>query len=110
MYPTVIPGEEITLNVELFRTSRPPTNGAYTPKFPKRKEEGWWLIIGDPSTGELLALRRIQFPGKKTSVNLSFEAPDLEGKYNYNLYYMSDSYIGLDQQYQVSFKVERMEE
>jgi hypothetical protein len=43
---------------------RYPDSGAYVPQFPKRKEEGWWLILGDPHTGELIALRRVNGKGK----------------------------------------------
>jgi activating signal cointegrator complex subunit 3 len=31
----------------------------YAPRFPKLKEEGWYLVVGDTSTRELLALKRV---------------------------------------------------
>lgn len=100
-----VSGEEALLKVDLSRMNKPPLNGAYTPRFPKRKDEGWWLVLGDPETGELIALRRLNFPYKNTKTTLSFDVPDESGIYIYNLYFMSDTYLGLDQQYEVKFEV-----
>lgn len=55
--------------------------------------------------GELIAVRRVNFSYKSTSSTLSFEAPLMPGDYTYALYLMSDCYVGLDQQYEVKFKV-----
>jgi len=43
----------------------------YAPRFPKVKEEGWWLVLGFKGSGELLALRRVSFGGR-TAVRLAF--------------------------------------
>jgi activating signal cointegrator complex subunit 3 len=32
---------------------------AYTPRFPKPKDEGWFLIIGNVDARELVALKRV---------------------------------------------------
>src|SRR5689334_1314316 len=63
--------------------------------------------MGDANSGELLALRRLQFVNK-TSTKLTFEVPadaEVGSKRSLWVYLMSDSYIGLDQQYQVNFTV-----
>ena len=44
------------------------------------------------------------FRGSRT-VQLSFYTPEKEGRVIYTLYVMSDSYLGLDQQYDVSLDV-----
>jgi activating signal cointegrator complex subunit 3 len=62
-------------------------------------------VLGDTTTTELIALRRIRFQQQKTTTTLSFDAPDLPGDYCYTLYLMSDSYLGLDQQYDLKFTV-----
>eukprot|EP00898_Chlorokybus_atmophyticus_P000832 jgi/Chlat1/174/Chrsp1S03247 len=66
---------------------------AYAPQFPKLKEEGWWLVVGDVSRDELLALKRVSFGGE-TKLQLGYEPVDLNDRLV--LYCISDSYIGLD--------------
>jgi len=96
-------GSETELSINLTRESKYPKKGIYAAKFPKRKEEGWWLILGNAHNGELLGLRRVNFQ-QKTNSKLTFEIPEEEGEYHYYLYFMSDSYLGLDQQYDIKFK------
>lgn len=66
------------------------------------KEEGWWLVLGDSSTHELLALKRLSFGGQQT-VRLTFPLQDGAGQelQQIKLFFVSDSYLGLDQQYDV---------
>lgn len=113
-----------------------PKGAAHAPKFPKQKDEGWWLVLGDADDGQLLALRRVSFlsilflfflllfpflspfflnerrdnhqmayMGKTTSTSLTFDAPTEEGPKELQVYLLSDSYLGLDQQYSVKFNV-----
>eukprot|EP01126_Amoeba_proteus_P012623 TRINITY_DN1519_c1_g1_i3.p1 TRINITY_DN1519_c1_g1~~TRINITY_DN1519_c1_g1_i3.p1 ORF type:complete len:1370 (-),score=289.41 TRINITY_DN1519_c1_g1_i3:112-4221(-) len=107
--PKLTSGLDYKLSVSLTRVSSYPSDkGAHTPKFPKKKEEGWWLILGDPSTGELIGLRRVNCKGH-LDTQLSFEAPSRPAFYHYYLYLMCDCYLGLDQQYDVRFEVVKSE-
>ena len=56
-------------------------------------------------SGELLALKRIGFIRNRSTVSLAFFTPEETGHKIYTLYLMSDSYIGLDQQYDVCLDV-----
>jgi pre-mRNA-splicing helicase BRR2 len=29
------------------------------PRFPGRKDEGWWLVVGDAKANSLLAIKRV---------------------------------------------------
>ena len=66
------------------------------------KEEGWYLILGDTSTHELLALKRVSLESH-TVVRLSLPPTNGAGQAlkDVTLYLMSDSYLGLDQQYRL---------
>lgn len=77
----------------------------YAPNFPKQVDEGWWLVLGDTVTGELLALKRISAIRGTSAATLAFVAPEEPGAYEYTLYLMSDSYMGLDQQCSVPLRV-----
>lgn len=93
------------LEVELSREGRRKSKAApraYAPRFPKVKEEGWYLVVGDPSTCEVLVLRRVSGL-ERTTVRLALPRSNKAGREMaaVQLYLMSGEYIGLDQQYEV---------
>lgn len=49
------------------------------PKFPKGKDEGWFLTLGDPFNGELIALKRCAYRNYKSSHQISFITPERIG-------------------------------
>lgn len=77
----------------------------YAPKFPKPKDEGWLLTLGSIEKQELLAMKRVTLPRTKCSHQLSFTTPARFGRMMLTFYFMSDSYVGLDQQYTVFLNV-----
>lgn len=88
--------------------SSPPTqtgggrnSKAYAPKFPKTKDEGWWVLIGEVDTGELVALKRLGYLRSKTTTTLAFSTPEEPCRKIYSLFLVSDCYLGLDQQYEM---------
>ena len=80
----------------------------HAPRFPKDKEEGWWLVVGDVAANSLLCIKRISLQ-LKAKVKLEFTAPE-PGEYAYKLYLMSDSYLGCDQEYELPLKVGEAED
>ena len=78
---------------------------AFAPRYPKVKDEGWWLLLGDAAAGRLLALRRVSV-SLQASVRLTVpeeQAHALAGQ-PLVVYCMSDSYMGLDVAVQVQPK------
>uniref|UniRef100_A0A336MEZ9 U5 small nuclear ribonucleoprotein 200 kDa helicase n=1 Tax=Culicoides sonorensis TaxID=179676 RepID=A0A336MEZ9_CULSO len=71
------------------------------PLFPQKREEGWWVVIGDPKANSLLSIKRLTLQ-QKAKVKLDFVAPS-PGVHEYTLYFMSDAYLGCDQEY--TFKI-----
>lgn len=58
------------------------------------------MVLGDAESGELLALKKVnQMSGRSKSESIWFEVP--EEKSILTLYFISDSYIGLDQAYDI---------
>ena len=92
-------------------SSQAPTSGrlskstAYAPRFPKPKDEGWFLTLGLTDQQELLALKRIVIQRNKCSHQLGFSTPERPGRIVLSLYFMSDCYVGLDQQYAIYLDV-----
>ena len=86
-----------------------PDTTVHAPFYPLKKMENWWLVVGDESTKNLLAIKRVTI-GKKLETRLEF-VPTRVGEQELTLYLMCDSYVGVDQD--PSFKItaaEGMEE
>jgi len=101
-YQTVYQSEETKVNITLVQCNKS-SGKAYCPKFPKPRAEGWWLVLGrmdqeGDAGNELMALKRT-FVSRSTKTELYFEVPEEPGEYTYTLFLMSDSYLGMDQQY-----------
>ena len=79
---------------------------AVCPLYPKIKQEGWWVVVGDRETNELLALRRVAF-GSEARARLTFshkKASDADARVAKRpvAFLVSDCYVGLDQEVELS--------
>ncbi|KAL6051437.1 U5 small nuclear ribonucleoprotein helicase [Balamuthia mandrillaris] len=112
-------GDSVTLAVSLKREVDEDVPDAaigtvVAPLFPQHqkngtRQEGWWLVLGDPKTNALLSIKRLAVK-RKAKAALEFVAPEKAGTYQYKLYFISDAYAGCDQEYDVEVKVRRNEE
>ncbi|XP_067947750.1 activating signal cointegrator 1 complex subunit 3-like [Watersipora subatra] len=101
--------QEYTVVVNLRRTNKfkrsPSETKALSRAWPKPKDEGWVIVIGHVESGELWALKRVGFVRGQTSVSLSIVTPYMAGRHIFTLYVLSDSYLGLDQQFDLHLEV-----
>ncbi|XP_034244319.1 putative U5 small nuclear ribonucleoprotein 200 kDa helicase isoform X1 [Thrips palmi] len=95
-------GSPVNVNVSLEREDDV-TGPVIAPFFPQKREEGWWVVIGDPKTNSLLSIKRLTLQ-QRANVKLDFVAPS-PGHHSYTLYFMSDAYLGCDQEYKFSIDV-----
>lgn len=52
------------------------------PRFPKVKDEGWFLILGEVDKKELIALKRTGYVRNRNTVSVAFYTPETPGKYD----------------------------
>uniref|UniRef100_A0A8B9LFU0 U5 small nuclear ribonucleoprotein 200 kDa helicase n=1 Tax=Astyanax mexicanus TaxID=7994 RepID=A0A8B9LFU0_ASTMX len=95
-------GSPVLVQVQLEREEEV-TGPVIAPLFPQKREEGWWVVIGDPKSNSLISIKRLTLQ-QKAKVKLDFVAP-VVGVHNYTLYFMSDAYMGCDQEYKFSVDV-----
>ena len=74
------------------------------PFFTQRREEGWWLVIGDVPKNVIKVIKKVSLTSK-SKIKLEFDSPTASGSYPYTLYFMSDSYLGSDQEYEFSLNI-----
>ena len=106
----VAAGGAVQLTVQLERELEAGELGpAVAPRYPKSKEEAWWLVVGSPKKGTLSAIKRVTLV-RKAKVKLEFNAPAEEGAHDLALYFMCDSYLGADQEHAFTLQVTEAEE
>ncbi|KAK6925104.1 Helicase, C-terminal [Dillenia turbinata] len=88
------------LNIKLEKTNSKQKNSrAFAPRFPKVKDEAWWLVLGNVATSELYALKRISFSDHLiTNMKLPSSLPTFQGL---KLFLVSDCYLGFDREYSI---------
>ena len=107
----LVADEEYALDVTLSRESGSSNGGLVRmARLGKPVNEGWWLVLGERDTGELLALKRLGgLRGRTMSTSLAFFTAEEPGDATYTLYLVSDCYIGLDQQYDIHVSAKQNE-
>ncbi|KAG2291595.1 hypothetical protein Bca52824_038264 [Brassica carinata] len=78
----VTPGKEVALERDM--EGRTEVGAVDAPRYPKTKEEGWWLVVGDTKTNQLVAIKRVSLQ-KKAKVKLDFQVPSEAGEKPYTL-------------------------
>ncbi|CAI9757575.1 unnamed protein product [Fraxinus pennsylvanica] len=72
---------------------------AFVPRFPKVKDEAWWLILGNTSTAELYALKRVSFPD---ILQMHMDIPSTVNNFQgMKLILVSDCYLGFEREYPI---------
>ncbi|KAF4517384.1 hypothetical protein B566_EDAN009812 [Ephemera danica] len=96
-------GDTVNVVVSLEREDEV-SGHVIAPFFPQKREEGWWVVIGDAKSNALLSIKRLTLQ-QKAKVKLDFVAPKPAGHYSYTLFFMSDAYLGCDQEYKFAVEV-----
>lgn len=63
------------------------------PYYPGKKMANWWLVVGEPSTKQLLSIKRVTV-NKNIAVKLEFTLQ--QGRHDLKLSVICDSYMGAD--------------
>ena len=88
-------GGEAILTVKLEKKSKD-SNAVIIKSFPKPKDAGWFLIVGNPTTNEMWVLKRTPLK-KYAKRELNVPLPNNFKNEKLKLYLLSDAYIGIDQ-------------
>ena len=109
MYPSISMGwkkedsESLAITLdregELVLDKRGSFVPVYAPRYPRQKEEAWWLVLGTEE-GEISDLKRITISQAKETVLMRVPS-DSESSSNLKLFLMSDSFIACDQEEEV---------
>ncbi|DBA02303.1 TPA: hypothetical protein N0F65_006178 [Lagenidium giganteum] len=73
--------------------------------YPAKKQENWWIVLGDAKKNALLSIKRVPFVSAEANVQLEFTAPAQPGEYTHQLYVICDGYAGCDFEDEVELQV-----
>ncbi|XP_005187971.1 activating signal cointegrator 1 complex subunit 3 [Musca domestica] len=107
VWTEIHPNEDYVLCIDMERLNakRQFNTAIHCPKYPKGKKEAWFMTLGSQGNDELLAMKRINMRGLKSSNRITFQCPPRRGRLLLTLYLMSDCLIGFDQQFDLQFEV-----
>ena len=104
-------GETVKVCMRVSRDWDEEQDGAWqvpviqSPYFPHVKTEGWWLVVGSTQRNELVSIKRVVM--SKTTMDVSLDCvASMAGEYEWQLYFMCDSWMGVDQELAVKLQVE----
>jgi Sec63 Brl domain len=80
--------------VTLARDVDDSDDGDQTVVAPYKKLANWRLVVGDPTSQQLLVIKRVTVTKKSLGVKLEFTLP--KGTHSLKLYVICDSYVGAD--------------
>ncbi|GAA5823179.1 hypothetical protein JCM5353_005806, partial [Sporobolomyces roseus] len=90
-----------------------PTPLAHAPHFLKNRKPTWYIFVGDHKLNRVfVAPHKFTDMGDSAirTVRMSFQAPPGPGLYTFQVYVMSDSFVGTDAQKDMRMKVEAVVE
>ena len=94
---------DVQLSVTLTKYNDTKNNLVIYSRYPKIKNCRWFIILGNVKTNEVLAFEKVAFKEKR-NCKITFTAPKNIDEDSIKLYIMSDSYFGLDQEYNVNLE------
>lgn len=111
-------GKDYELKIRMKRsralTSKESDLRVYAPQFPKPQMESWFVLLGDETSDELMALKRVSSSSSSRSelrhsgslaTSLKFKAPLILGDGGFTVSILSDSVLGVDEKMNVNLWV-----
>ncbi len=99
----IIENSDVQISITLTKYNDVKNNLVVYSRYPKIKNCRWFIIIGNVKTNEVLAFEKLAFKEKRNR-KINFTAPKEIDEDSIKLYIMSDSYFGLDQEYNLNLK------
>jgi len=98
--PGLYPGNWQKIQIKLERENKYASNKPAFAKTTRSVEAGCWIILGDKETNKVLAIKRVSSLKRRfLKYEMGVTVPESS---EIELLLISDSYLGLDQQYTIS--------
>ncbi|OBA20593.1 Sec63-domain-containing protein [Metschnikowia bicuspidata var. bicuspidata NRRL YB-4993] len=101
---TVKADEPQTILVTVERDEEPEDLEVVSSRYPEKRTETWWIVVGDFETRQLYAIKKTQAPRESQTIAVEFSIPT-PGKHKLTVWCMCDSYIDADKEMAVEIDV-----
>lgn len=98
----LVSGQTTEIHVTLARDEAPETLEVTSERYPHEKLESWWVVVGEVSTKQLYATKKVSLNKEIQSYPLEFSLHQ-PGEHELTLWCVCDSYLDADKE--VSFKI-----
>eukprot|EP00917_Polyrhabdina_sp_WS-2016_P026359 GHVP01056616.1.p1 GENE.GHVP01056616.1~~GHVP01056616.1.p1 ORF type:complete len:2004 (+),score=344.28 GHVP01056616.1:435-6014(+) len=110
----VTPGSYLMISTRLSYVNNIPEKAFVSPQA-KSKPPGWIVLVGDLQNDEAIASKRISLKKQLESkgrfatgrTSFKFKAPTEEGYFTLSVIFLSDCYVGIDQQHDIKLLVKK---
>ena len=98
----IVANELNKLTIVIDRDDEPESLNVVSERFPTSKTEGWWIVVGETSTRQLYALKKVSLKEEHNQYEIEFMLPEI-GDHSITLWCICDSYMDADKE--VTFDV-----
>uniref|UniRef100_A0A914YGC8 SEC63 domain-containing protein n=1 Tax=Panagrolaimus superbus TaxID=310955 RepID=A0A914YGC8_9BILA len=96
---------KLRLKIQMLGPNKNNTQ-AYAPRFHKEKTASWIIFIGDKEKNKIHGFTKCSPIESFRDVRINFISPSMPGNYTLSVFILSDSYLGIDQEYAIRCKVQ----
>lgn len=97
----IVANKPHTIKINISRDEEPDDLTVVSTQFPLTKSENWWVVVGEHSTRQLYAIKKLSVDKQTVEVPLEFTIPD-KGKHNLSIWCICDSYMDADKQIEIA--------
>uniref|UniRef100_A0A914P3C1 Helicase C-terminal domain-containing protein n=1 Tax=Panagrolaimus davidi TaxID=227884 RepID=A0A914P3C1_9BILA len=83
-----------------------PNKVTFAPRFHKEKTASWIILIGNKETNKIHGFTKCSPIEGSRDLRINFTSPSMPGNYTLTVFILSDSYLGIDQEYAIRCKVQ----
>lgn len=98
-------GEPVQITVTVERDEEMDSLEVVSDRFPGRKLESWWIVVGDAKSRQLYGIRKTAVAHESQDIKLSFSVPTA-GLHELTIWCMCDSYLDADKEMSFVLEVE----
>lgn len=97
----IIAGVPKEIAIDISRDEEVEDVSVVSARYPDKKSENWWIVIGDSKMNELYSIKKMAITKENQLIKMHFTIPE-KGKHDICVWCVCDSYIDSDKQVEIT--------